>query len=119
MEFAAAVVIGGLALLATVLWLVRSNSSRRTRLPPVKGGWIPWVGCAIPFGKEPLWFIQRTRKEVSAGLARTRIKMLVLPCIKLHNARDYILARQIHDIICGAILSDCIEHSTTSGHRMT
>jgi len=68
MEFAAAVVIGGLALLAAVLWLVRSNSSRRTRLPPVKGGWIPWVGCAIPFGKEPLWFIQRTRKEVSAGL---------------------------------------------------
>ena len=69
MEFtdpvAAAVVIGGLALLATLLWLVRSNSAR---LPPVKGGWMPWVGCAIPFGKEPLWFIQRTKEEVSPAL---------------------------------------------------
>ena len=65
----AAVVIGGLALLTALLWLVRSNSiHRRTRLPPVKGGWMPWVGCAIPFGKEPLLFIEQTRKEVSPAL---------------------------------------------------
>ena len=64
----AAVVIGGLALLTTLLWLVRSNSIHRTRLPPVKGGWMPWVGCAIPFGKEPLLFIEQTRKEVSPAL---------------------------------------------------
>ena len=69
MEFAVALgsvltAVVGLTLFATVSWLVKSNLRGKARLPPVKSGWIPWVGCAIPFGKEPLWFIQQTRKEV-------------------------------------------------------
>ena len=42
--------------------LVRSRDVRRC--PPVKDGWLPWIGCAVRFGKEPLYFIQRTREEV-------------------------------------------------------
>ena len=77
MEFAVALasvvaVVGGLTLISTLSWLVRSNLGGKERLPPVKSGWIPWVGCAIPFGKEPLWFIQQTRKEVS--LAKPKVE---------------------------------------------
>ena len=75
MEFAVALAsvlaaVVGLTLFATVSWLVKSNLRGKARLPPVKSGWIPWVGCAIQFGKEPLWFIQQTRKEVSLILQR-------------------------------------------------
>lgn len=35
------------------------------KVPPVQGGWLPWVGCALDFGKEPLWFIKKTHDKVS------------------------------------------------------
>ena len=31
--------------------------------PPCRKGWLPWIGCAIEFGKSPLWFIEENRKE--------------------------------------------------------
>ena len=34
------------------------------KFPPVRSGWVPWVGCALEFGKEPLNFIKRTKDEV-------------------------------------------------------
>ena len=35
------------------------------KLPPLRDGWLPYLGCAFEMGKEPLKFINRTRKEVS------------------------------------------------------
>jgi len=32
--------------------------------PPCLGYWIPWIGCAVEFGKEPLYFIERARRKV-------------------------------------------------------
>jgi len=33
--------------------------------PPCLGYWKPWIGCALEFGKEPLYFIERARRKVS------------------------------------------------------
>lgn len=33
--------------------------------PPCLGYWQPWIGCAVEFGKEPLYFIERARRKVS------------------------------------------------------
>ena len=48
------------------LWSILSRvTSRGKRYPPVRSGWIPWLGCAIAFGKAPLLFIQETRDKAS------------------------------------------------------
>ena len=52
-----------------VLGLLTSLLLKRARdgadkLPPIRSGWLPWLGCALEFGKEPLNFIKRTRDEV-------------------------------------------------------
>lgn len=41
------------------------RSSDKSNMPPSKTGWIPWVGVAIEFGKEPLNYIEKTRREVN------------------------------------------------------
>ncbi len=38
---------------------------RGARLPPLEGGWLPWIGCALEFGKAPLSFIGRMQEKVS------------------------------------------------------
>ena len=40
------------------------RQSRTSKVPPLKTGCIPWLGCAIEFGKEPLNVIRRTQIEV-------------------------------------------------------
>lgn len=35
-------------------------------LPPCNSGWIPFLGCAVEFGKEPLNFIEDMRKKVTS-----------------------------------------------------
>ncbi len=37
---------------------------RGARLPPLEGGWLPWIGCALEFGKAPLWHIKKAHKKV-------------------------------------------------------
>ena len=55
-----------LAGLITLLVVKRVAASRGPdKLPPVRSGWLPWLGCALEFGKEPLNFIKRTRDEVT------------------------------------------------------
>ena len=39
-------------------------SRKANKYPPICKGWIPWLGCAIEFGKQPLDFIEQKRKEV-------------------------------------------------------
>ncbi len=34
------------------------------KLPPLQGGSIPWAGCAISFGREPLHFIRKSHEKV-------------------------------------------------------
>lgn len=64
MEFAivSGLLLGAVLLLAVLWRLLRAKPSGR--LPPVKDGWIPWLGCAVEFGKEPLFFVQKAQKEV-------------------------------------------------------
>jgi len=40
-----------------------SSSSSRGKCPPLRTGWLPWLGCAVEFGKEPLNFINRTKDD--------------------------------------------------------
>lgn len=56
-------VILTVATLITLLVLKRAH--RTDRFPPVRSGWLPWLGCALEFGREPLNFINRTKDEVT------------------------------------------------------
>lgn len=58
-------VVGALGLVSFLAWLLRAQR-RRQDLPPERSGWLPWLGCAVDFGKAPLFFIQKTRKEVGS-----------------------------------------------------
>lgn len=49
-------------LLAYVCWKLSSRDGKLH--PPVEGGWVPWLGCAVAFGKEPLWYIKKTHEKV-------------------------------------------------------
>ncbi len=46
------------------LWMVLLKLKAKLRYPPVESGWIPWLGCAVAFGKAPLLFIQQTKEKV-------------------------------------------------------
>ena len=35
-------------------------ATKNVKYPPVIKGWIPWLGCAIEFGKAPLLFIKKS-----------------------------------------------------------
>ena len=39
------------------------KGSKSVKHPPVIKGWIPWVGCAIDFGKAPLNFIKKSSEK--------------------------------------------------------
>lgn len=60
----------GLVLVVALVLLVIAKLTifkSEANLPPAKRGLIPWVGVAIPFGKEPLYYIEKTRREVSGA----------------------------------------------------
>jgi len=38
-------------------------AAKNVKYPPVIKGWIPWLGCAIDFGKEPLNFIKKSTEK--------------------------------------------------------
>ena len=42
-----------------IFWL----SNNKGKNPPSRGGLLPWIGCAITFGKAPLLFIEESRKK--------------------------------------------------------
>ncbi|XP_064603514.1 24-hydroxycholesterol 7-alpha-hydroxylase-like [Liolophura sinensis] len=53
--------------LTAILWLVyRRNTAndQGANYPPIDSGWVPWLGCAIEFGKAPLFQIQAKRKQL-------------------------------------------------------
>ena len=58
-------------------------------LPPVQGGHIPWLGCAVSFGKEPLHFIQRTHKKV--------VKLRTYVFINIYFIFSYTVWRYFYD----------------------
>ena len=66
---AAIATVGAGLLLAYMLWrLIKGPAAHLplgTKVPPVIGGYIPWLGCAITFGKEPLWFVGKAYKKVN------------------------------------------------------
>ncbi|XP_059166238.1 24-hydroxycholesterol 7-alpha-hydroxylase-like [Physella acuta] len=59
-----------LTLILLIFFIVRKTvwglqgSRKGIKLPPVYGGWIPWLGCAVEFGKRPLDFIEQMRKKL-------------------------------------------------------
>ena len=44
-----------------VRWLAKRS---RSLAPPSVSGWLPWVGCAVSFGKAPLEFIAKTKEQL-------------------------------------------------------
>ena len=38
-------------------------ATKNVKYPPVIKGWIPWLGCAIDFGKAPLHFIKNKKSS--------------------------------------------------------
>ena len=59
------IVLMSCVLLFSLLYLL---SRRSTKYPPICKGWIPWLGCAIEFGKRPLDFIDHKRKQVGRSI---------------------------------------------------
>ena len=53
-----------LLLLGIGLVLVCLNQKSGSNCPPVKSGLIPWLGCAVEFGKAPLAVIRKCQQEV-------------------------------------------------------
>jgi len=51
-------------LVAITVYIVVKIFKQHCR-PPCIGYWLPWIGCALEFGKEPLYFIERARRKVS------------------------------------------------------
>ncbi|XP_063076159.1 cytochrome P450 7A1 [Engraulis encrasicolus] len=54
-----AVVVG----LCCCLWLVLGIRRRQPGEPPVENGWIPYLGCALQFGANPLEFLRSRQKK--------------------------------------------------------
>ena len=46
-----------------ITYFVKSVLARKSNQPPIVTGWLPWIGCAIDFGKTPLEFIRRARDQ--------------------------------------------------------
>ena len=67
MEDAAFAGVGVALLLTVLLLLLRCTVITKKNAPPTKAGWIPWLGVALEFGKEPLRYIQKTRAEASCA----------------------------------------------------
>ena len=53
-----------LLLLGVGLVLVCLNHKSAPNCPPMKSGFIPWLGCAVEFGKAPLAMIRKSQQEV-------------------------------------------------------
>ncbi|XP_045195675.1 24-hydroxycholesterol 7-alpha-hydroxylase-like [Mercenaria mercenaria] len=53
----------GLIFIFSVLILIYFERYHDKKAPPSCGGWIPWLGCAVQFGKQPLGFIKRKSQE--------------------------------------------------------
>ena len=66
-EVYAALVVLILSVFAFIFF--NGKLSANQRLPPMKSGCIPWFGIAFEFGKAPLHYIEKTRKEVQILLS--------------------------------------------------
>ncbi|XP_033741242.1 24-hydroxycholesterol 7-alpha-hydroxylase-like [Pecten maximus] len=43
-----------------------SKPRYQSNFPPLRQGWVPWIGCAFEFGVEPLAFIDKMRRKMGA-----------------------------------------------------
>lgn len=51
------------ALLVISLLTLNLLRTKNVKYPPIIKGWIPWLGCAIEFGKAPLTFIKESSEK--------------------------------------------------------
>ncbi|XP_043545259.1 cytochrome P450 7A1-like [Chiloscyllium plagiosum] len=56
-------IVGTLAALSLGLFLLLKIRRRREGEPPIENGWIPYIGCALEFGANPLKFLQIRQKK--------------------------------------------------------
>ena len=49
--------------LVIALFLLNFLTAKNVKYPPIIRGWIPWLGCAIDFGKAPLNFIRKSTEK--------------------------------------------------------
>ena len=52
-------------LVAIIASIICIEVFKQQNRPPCLGFWQPWIGCALEFGKEPLYFIESARRKVS------------------------------------------------------
>ena len=80
--------------LLTSLLLKRLATSHggADKLPPIRSGWLPWLGCVLEFGKEPLNFIKRTKDEVtkSCRVISSFINVQLGHVFTIHAAGKYL-----------------------------
>lgn len=48
--------------LALLTYLAKTVAGRKRTQPPVFSGWLPWIGCALEFGANPLGLIRRVQQ---------------------------------------------------------
>ena len=75
--------LGALLLLSYLWWRLSRGPGASlwsgARSPPVQGGWLPWVGCAVDFGREPLWYIKKTQEKVGLVIPNVAPPPLATP----------------------------------------
>ncbi|XP_026883244.2 cytochrome P450 7A1 [Electrophorus electricus] len=49
--------------LCCCLWLILGFRRRQPGEPPIENGWIPYLGCALQFGANPLEFLRSRQKK--------------------------------------------------------
>jgi len=51
-------------LVAFMVFITGMKVIKQKNQPPCLGYWRPWIGCAVEFGREPLYFIEKARRKV-------------------------------------------------------
>ncbi|XP_077977069.1 24-hydroxycholesterol 7-alpha-hydroxylase-like [Glandiceps talaboti] len=104
-HFPSSVVILILTVVLTWFILKRKN----TGLPPAVAGWIPWLGCAIEFGKAPLDFIARCKEKCGSVFTIVatgqRLTFVTEP-------EDYHLFFQSNDVDFQQAVQDPVRHTS-------
>ncbi|XP_041351276.1 24-hydroxycholesterol 7-alpha-hydroxylase-like [Gigantopelta aegis] len=59
-------VVWALTVFLIVVFTLLIKRKKHTNYPPLYSGWIPWLGCALEFGRAPVLFIEAKRKELGS-----------------------------------------------------
>lgn len=66
--------------LVTVVLIIFLRQKKKHSFPPTHSGWVPWMGCAIEFGKSPLQFISSMKEKVIVRVTALVLNLLIGFC---------------------------------------